>query len=146
MKLFMTALYFGLCLQLSAYLCWAFQVFGSSFTYPINTDALNLTGVFDITGFNALIGLSGAAAIMIGGLLLRQGTYAVFAMLLWGIGAFFPIVSTFFLALPNTITALISATGASSDITNPLLVVVSAIFAFAATIYLFGLVLQREMV
>jgi hypothetical protein len=145
LKIFMNALYFGICIQLAAYLCWAFQLFGPAMDYPIHSSAASLSSLFDLSAFNAIVGIGGAAAILISGLLLRVGTYAVYAMLIWGFGAFFPIVRDFFLSLPNTIIALVTATGAGSDITNPLLLVITVIFAFSAFLYLFGLVFQREM-
>jgi hypothetical protein len=148
LKLFANALYFGLSLQLGAYLIWAFQVFGPLLNYPISTQALDLSNPgnwFELNLFNSLVGIGGAAAITIVGILTRTGTYALYAVLIWALGNFVPFVQQFFLALPNTIIALVSSTGASSDITNPLLTVVSIIFAFGAFMYIFGLVFQREM-
>ena len=160
MKLFANTLYFGLSLQLAAYLLWAFQVFGPAINYPIQVNISTLfsvNGFFDLSAFNAIIGIGGASAIMLAGILTRTGTYAIYAVLLWGIGVFINFVKTFFLAIPNTIAALLPAESnpfayingvydpALASTPNPIFIVISVIFAFGAFMYIFGLVFQREM-
>ena len=149
-KLFVNALVFGLALQMTCYLFWAFDVFGGLIAYPIANSAsmASLTGWFDISAFSILVGIGGSIAIGIAGLLLRQGTYAIYAVLLWAIGNFFQFVRDFFLSIPNTISALIPASTNPNPglfAVNPIMVVVSSIFAFGAFMYMFGLVFQREM-
>ena len=146
-KLFINALVFGIALQMVCYLFWAFDVFGGLVVYPISNMS-SMTSWFDISAFSILVGIGGSIAIGIAGLLLRQGTYAIYAVLLWAIGNFFPFVRDFFLTIPNTISALIpAATNPNPSLfpINPIMIVVSSIFAFGAFMYMFGLVFQREM-
>jgi hypothetical protein len=80
-------------------------------------------------------------------LLLKQGTYAVYAMLLWAIGVMFNLISTFLLVIPNTLSALLPAsTNPNPDLfpVNPLIVVIVLIFTFGAWWYMFGLTIQRD--
>jgi hypothetical protein len=149
-KLFMNALVFGIALQMTCYLFWAFNVFGGLVVYPISSASTmsGMAGWFDISAFSVLVGVGGSIAIGIAGLLLRQGTYAIYAVLLWAIGNFFPFVRDFFLTIPNTISALIpSVTNPNPTLfpINPIMIVISSIFAFGAFMYMFGLVFQREM-
>ena len=149
-KLFVNALVFGLALQMTCYLFWAFDVFGGLIAYPISNSAsmVSLTGWFDLSAFSWIVGVGGSVAIGLAGLLLRQGTYAVYAILLWALGSFFPFVRDFFLTIPNTISALIPASTNPNPTlfaVNPIMVVISCIFAFGAFMYMFGLVFQREM-
>jgi hypothetical protein len=116
-----------------------------------------MAGWFDISAFSVLVGIGGSIAIGIAGLLLRQGTYAIYAVLLWAIGNFFPFVRDFFLTIPNTIAALIPPESnpfaypngvfdpTVSPLTSPLFIIISSIFAFGAFMYMFGLVFQRDM-
>jgi hypothetical protein len=74
-------------------------------------------------------------------------------MLLWGIGTAFKVIQTFFLAIPNTIAALVPndinpfppdpITGVYP--TNPIAVAVAVIVGYAAFWFLFSLVIQREV-
>lgn len=144
-KLFVNALVFGVALQLTSYLLWAFNVFGGIISYPLG-DVSSLNNIFSLSLFDAVIGVGGAAAIGLAALLLRQGTYAIYAMLLWGIGSMFKVIQTFFLVIPNTLGALIPPEANPNPAVfpvNPLIVVLAAIFLFAAWVYLFKLVIQR---
>jgi len=133
-------------LQAAAYLFWAFNVFGGLIVYPLG-DISALNNVFSINTYSALIGIGGAALIGLAGLLLKQGVYAVYAMLLWAIGVMFSVVQTFVLVIPNTLAAFLpEATNPLPGSTNPLIIVISLFFAFGAWMYMFGLVIQREPV
>ena len=152
MKIFWNALIFGIAVQLTTWVFWAFGVFGDVISYPVPvtniTTLYGPTGIFNITAFGTMVGIGGAAVIGVAGILLRQGTYALYAMTLWGIGQFFPIVSGFFLAIPNTMSALLPAvTNPNPTLfpVNPIMVVVSVIFAFGAFTFMFGLVFNREL-
>jgi hypothetical protein len=110
-------------------------------------DISSLENTFSINIYSALIGVGGAALIGLAALLLKQGVYAVYAMLLWGIGVMFSVVQTFILAIPNTLAALLPASTNPNPAlfpTNPLIIVISMFFAFGAWMYMFGLVIQRE--
>lgn len=147
MKLFINFLVFAVAVQVVCYLFWAFNVFGDLIVYPLG-DVTALSNVFSINTYSALIGIGGAAMIGLAALLLKQGVYAVYAMLLWGIGVMFSVVQTFILAIPNTLAALLpAATNPNPALfpTNPLIIVISLFFAFGAWMYMFGLVIQREV-
>ena len=146
MKLFINFLVLAVALQVVCYLFWAFDVFGGLIDYPLG-DISSLENTFSINIYSALIGVGGAALIGLAALLLKQGVYAVYAMLLWGIGVMFSVVQTFILAIPNTLAALLPAsTNPNTALfpTNPLIIVISMFFAFGAWMYMFGLVIQRE--
>lgn len=144
MKLFWTLLVFGLAFQLGAFLFWAFDVC-PLITYPMG-DVQTVTSTFSIDAFDLMFTGAGIVAIGLAGLLLRQGTYAVYAMLIWAIGTIIPVVSNFFLAIPNVLGALIPAeTNPNPElfVVHPLVFVIVAVFAFAAYWWLFELVTQR---
>ena len=156
-KLFINALVFGVSIQIVAYLFWAFSFFGSLVQYPFGsaTDLNNLNNMFSLNWWTALIGGTGIA-ISIAALLLRQGTYALYALLLFGIGVFFNVVKGFVLAIPNTVAALIPNNASTNPLPptivngvaiyppSPFQVVAGVILVFAGFMYMFGLVIQRE--
>lgn len=146
MKLFMNALIFGVSVQLVSYLFWAFNFFGGIIAYPLG-DVSSLSSVFSVDAFSVLLGIGGGLAIGVAALLLRQGTYAIYALILWAIGSMFKVIQTFFLVIPNTIAGLFPpSTNPNPALfpVNPIVVVLGIIFVFAAWMYLFGLVIQRE--
>jgi hypothetical protein len=153
MKLAIAILYFIVTIQVVSYLFWAFDVFGGLIEYPLG-DVSSLSSIFNIDAYSVLIGVVGAVGIGLAGILLRQGVYAIYAMLLWGFGVIFRVVQTFVLAIPNTIGALIpnstnpfppdAVTGAYPI--HPFIVVIVFLFTFGAWWYFFGIVIQREPV
>ena len=146
-RLFYNIMVLAICIQLVSYSLWSFNFFGGLIQYPFGsaTDLNNLSNMFSITSFNALLGIGGAALIGLAALLLRQGTYALYAMLLWAIGVFFNIVKGFVLAIPNTVAALLpSSTNPGSGV-NPLQVVIGFIVLFAGFMFLFEMVIQRNV-
>ena len=138
---------FAISLQLISYLLWSFNFFGGVIQYPFGSaaDLNNLSNTFSLTGFNALLGIGGAALIGLAALLLRTGTYALYAMLLWAIGVFFNIVKGFVLAIPNTLAALLPASTNPGSGLNPLQVVIGFIILFAGFMFLFEMVIQRNV-
>jgi hypothetical protein len=147
LKAFYNMLFFAVALQSACFLMSAFKVFGPVLNYPMgdSSSLLSLKSMFQLTPFTAIMGVSGAAAVTIVGILTRSGTYALYAVLIFAIGAFFPIAQYFFLAIPNTIGAIVAATGAGSDIVNPLGVTLGLWVAVWIVLYVFGLFFQREM-
>lgn len=146
-KLFWSMLWFGICIQLAAYLTWAYQVFGDSVAYPISIDAPNILGVFSITPYTLMFCGAGAAAIGLGAIVTRSGTYALYAVLIWAIGCFITNVSQFFLAIPNTIGALLPAStnpdpGVFS--VHPVVQMLVIFGTIALWVTLFGYAMQRE--
>ena len=145
-KLFMNLLYLGLAVQLTAYLFWQVNFFGDLVSYPVSVSNLYGSGsMISLNAYSMIIGLAGASVIGVGALLLKTGVYAVFAMLLFGVGVMFTFTQGFFLAIPNTLAAFLPAsTNPVPGSLNPILVVISIIFAFAAFMYFFGLCIQRD--
>ncbi|MFA5365968.1 MAG: hypothetical protein WC325_12365 [Candidatus Bathyarchaeia archaeon] len=152
MKILVNFLIFAMALQIVCYLFWVFNVFGGLIKYPLG-DTSQLSNIFSISAFDAVVGIGGAVGIGLAMLLLKQGTYAIYAMLLWAIGVIFKVIQTFILVIPNTIGALLpnAANPLPPDPTtgvyptNPLVVVVVLIFTFGAWWYMFGLVIQRDV-
>lgn len=147
MRLFYSLLTFGIAFQFACYLFWAFDVTGGLINYPIDLAVMN--NAFAITPFTMMFLAGGAVGIGLAALLLRQGTYAVYAILIWAAGVFLSITAPFFLAIPNTITGLLSPL---LDVTNPFatgtphpfIVVIGAIFGFAIWWFIMELVTQRN--
>jgi hypothetical protein len=154
-NLFYNMLVFGVSLQVIAYIFWAFNVFGAmGLIYPFGSASGALAGITSISSAFALTwwtGLIGGVAIALGiaGLLLRANTYALYAVLLFAIGIFIKDVAPFFLAIPNTLAAIINGVGGNtnplSSGPNPIDVAVGAIFVFALFFYVAELALQRKV-
>lgn len=147
MRGFINMLFLAVALSSACFLCSAFKVFGDTLTYPMGSaaDMLTLNNLFQLTPFTALMGVGGAAAVTIIGILTRSGTYALYAVLIFGIGAFFPILQHFVLAVPNTIYAILTVTGLGADIVNPLVTTVGLWALVWGALYMFGIVFQRDM-
>jgi hypothetical protein len=146
-KLFINFLVYGVSLEAVCYLFWSFNVFGGMIQYPFGSaaDLNSFSNMFSLTSYNALLGIGGAALIGLAALLLRQGTYALYAMLLWAIGMFFNVVKGVVLAIPNTVSALLPVeTNPTPGGINPIYTIVVFIVTFAGFMYLFGLVIQRD--
>lgn len=146
MKLFYTLVTFGVAFQLAAFIFYFFQVV-PYVDYPLgNID--ELTNFFSIDVFDIMFTGSGLVVIGLAGLLLRQGTYAIYAMLIWAIGTILPIIRNFFLVIPNTIGGLMNLVtvgySGAADYVTALVLVFSAIFAYAAFWWLFSMVTQRS--
>jgi hypothetical protein len=144
-KLFINALVFGIAFQLTCYLMWSFNVFGGLVQYPLGTapDLNNLNNMFSIDLWSGLIGATGVVT-GIAMLLLRQGTYALYALLIFALGIFFNIIKGFLIAIPNTIAGIVSMSGLSSAIMGPIATVIGVICVFGGFMYFFGLVIQRD--
>ena len=145
-RLFLEILPFGVALQITCYIFWAFNIFGSSLQYPLG-DVNSIQSVFSVDVFSVLLGLGGAAIIGVAALLFRPNTYAIYAMLLFALGCAFKVVQTFFLAIPNFIAALIPVETNPSVTAfpiHPFIVVITVIVGYAAFWWLFSLVLQRD--
>jgi hypothetical protein len=144
-SLFYELMTLGIGIQLACYLVWSFNMFGSRVVYPLGSasDLTNLNNLFSIDLWSGLIGLAGIG-ISIVTLLLKQNTYAIYAMLLFAFGIFFNIVKTFLFAIPNTVTAIFASANVPAGATTPLQVVIGVIVVFAGFIYLFELAIQRR--
>ncbi len=150
MKGIINVIFFIIALQSACYLCAAFQVFGTAINYPLGggtgMNDLNSYFSFDRLGFTTLMGFGGgAAAATIVGVLTRNGSYALYAMLIFGLGGFIPLIQNFVLAFPNTAMALIASTGAGTDITGPLLATLGVWVGAWGAMYIFGIIFNREV-
>jgi len=145
-KLFINALIFGIAFQLTCYLFWAFSSFGGLIQYPFGdaSQITNLQNMFSLNAWAVLVtGVGVATSIIM--LLLRQGTYALYALLIFALGVFFPVVSTFVLAVPNTVAGLAATMGLSAAVTGPIATFIGVICVFGGFMYMFGLVIQRDV-
>ena len=144
-NLFYNMMIFGIALQLSAYLVWASGVVSGVMQFPLGnySDLMNLNNMFSLNLWSGLVGLAGVG-IGLAALLLKSGTYAIYAVLLFAFGVFFNVVKGFVLAIPNLISALAVAAGLSSSVTSPIAIFVGVIVVFGGFIYLFELAIQRR--
>lgn len=136
---------------------YLFNVFGFNppqVQYPGSLSTM--TSWFNLEPFNLLFTGATAAIVGVAALLLKQGTYAIYAMLLAALGMIIAPVQAFIIAIPNAIGTWIpkeanplayNAGVYNPDYTgiNPIVTVISLIFAFAAYWFIFGLVIQRDM-
>jgi hypothetical protein len=144
-KFFTNLLILGLSVNIVLYLFGAFN-FDPQVQIPGSLSTM--TSWFNLTPFNLLFTGATAAIVGVAALLLRQGTYAIYAMLLAALGMVISPVSAFILAVPNLLGMLLpAATNPNPTLfpINPIIVVVSLIFAFAAYWFIFGLVIQRDL-
>jgi hypothetical protein len=158
-NMFMNMLYFGVSLQLGCFILWAFNIFPAmGVAYPFGSvNALSsINSAFVISPWTAVIGGTGLA-IGILTLLFRAGTYAIYAVLVFAAGVFFSYTYPFFIAIPNTIAALLPPTtnpfayvngvydSSHTTLDNPLYAVVLVIFTVALFIFVFEMFLQRKV-
>lgn len=145
MKLMYNIILFGIVLNISV---WLIQVFGlAPMELPAKYNPLDLTSVFSLDVFTrnfTWVGIGAAAGIA--GLLLRQNTYALYALIILAVATFIPIVNTFIFAIPNMIDAVMYlypefnpfssvATGVFAG-TNPYSLMFIAVGTFAAFFFL----------
>lgn len=154
MKLFYSLLVFGLAFQITAYLFYVFNVC-PFISYPMNLDMANS---FSLTPFDLAFVIAGGAAITIVSVLLRVGTYAIYALPIWVLTTFIPVLKGFVTIIPNTLGAIFGGmleainplpAGSSVNVlgvntSNPIIAVLIGIFGFGAFIFFLGLAAQRE--
>jgi hypothetical protein len=102
------------------------------------------TSWFDLGADSGLVLIfSGTTAVFVGvaSLMLKQGTYAIFAVLIAALGVIIGPVRHFVLAIPNFI---VSSIPAASGYTGPILVLMNGIITFVAYWFIFAMVLQRD--
>jgi hypothetical protein len=153
-KLFYSLLVFGLAFQIAAYLFYVFD-FCPYISYPMSLDIANS---FSLTPFDLAFVVAGGAAITIVSILLRAGTYALYALPIWVLTTFLPILKGFVTVIPNTLGALfgemleaINPLPAGTtvailgvNVSNPLIAVLIGITGFGAFIFFLGLAAQRD--
>ena len=148
-KLFLNIFIFGLSLNIVIFL---FGVFGvdPQVKMPF-MDLSTWSSWFPVSAWEWLLTGAAIAGITLAAVLLRQGTYAIYALLIAALGLILKPVREFILAIPNAIGAwLPDSTNPLPPVggvypPNPITVVIIAIFSFAAFWFIFGLVIQRDV-
>jgi hypothetical protein len=143
MRLFYSLLVFFISFQIIAYLFYVFNVC-PYVSYPMNLDIAN---TFSINYFNIFTAIGGGAAITIVAVLMRVGTYAIYALPIWVIATFIPIFGGFVTVIPNTFGAvfgtLLDAMNPTTG-TNPIISSLIGVVSFAVFIFFLGIASQRE--
>ena len=148
-------LVFGLGVEIVAGLLWSFNFFGGLVQYPFGSasDWLNLHNVFTPDAWMFLITGTGVVVGVLA-LLFKQGTYALYALLIAALGVFYKVVVPFMMVIPNTIAALLpNSTNPNYTIVNglpvyginPIQVAIGIIVGFAIFIFLLEFVIQRKV-
>jgi len=147
MKMLYNILLFALLLSLAA---WLIQVFGlvPFVDMPAKYSPTDISGMFTLEVFtkNFMWTVAAGVAAGIAGLLLRQNTYALYALVIFAVATFLPIISGIVMAIPNMIDAIMYmypaynpfsgvATGVLAG-TNPYSMIFAALGYFAAFFFL----------
>ena len=153
-KFFTNLLLLGLAISIVTYLFGAFN-FDPMVQSPF-IDLNKWQGWFGIDIYNILFASAAAAVAGVTALLLRSGTYAIYAMLIAALGIIIKPVQDIVLAIPNAIGTWLPSSANplaynngvfNPDYTgiNPIIVVIKLIYIFAAFWFLIGLVIQRDI-
>ena len=147
-NLFYSMMVFSVSLEVTAFIFWAFGVLpamGISYPFGNYQSITNLSDLFALNLWSALFAGAGAL-IGIAALLLRQGTYALYAMLLFAIGVMVKPIQWVLLAIPNTLVAILPlSTNPTPGSPNPLEIAVGILVVFAAFIFFLEMVIQRKV-
>jgi len=130
---------------------WLVQVFGliPFVNMPAKYNPTDIAAMFSLEVFakNFMYTLAAGAAAGIAMLLLRQNTYALYALVIFAVGIFLPIVSNFLMAIPNMIDAIMYLYPAYNPLsgvvgsglflgTNPYSMVIAGLGYFAAFFFI----------
>ena len=152
-NIFMELLIFGLCLNSFLFLL---QAYGFGPVVFAIGDLSQWQTWFSL-GPDAALTLifSGATAVSIGvaGLLFKNGTYALYAMLIAALCVIIAPVRYFLTAIPNLIsvvvTTSITGTGASAAqaaaLSSPIMVIIGFLFVVSAFLFIFSKVIGSEV-
>lgn len=145
MRLAYSILLFSFALQAFAYLGEYFNVF-YPFNFGISTAAPAIFGIFQINVITAAVVGGGAIAIGIGAVLTRSGTYALYALLIYGIGVMVTQVQPFILAIPNLLKLIPfpNFAGTNISMSTPIIGFVGGIIVFSWGWFLVELITQRQ--
>lgn len=144
-KTFINLLIFGLALNCVIYLFGAFQINPPGYSTPF-MDLSTWSGWFNFTPWGMLFTAASIAGMTFAAILLRQSTYAIYALLLGALGLIIKPVADFILAIPNAIGKwLPDSTNPIYPLPNPIIVVILLLFSFMAFWFIFGLVIQRDV-
>lgn len=146
-KFFTNLLILGIALNISIYLIGVFGV------NPLSnlqfTDLSSWEGWFDFSALNILLTGGVTAAVGIAAVLLRQGTYAIYAMLLAALSMIISPIQKLVYAIPLAIGSwLPDSTNPLPPVNgvyppNPIFIIISLLYVFGAYWFIFGLVIQR---
>jgi hypothetical protein len=154
MRLMYNIILFSILMNLSVFLI---QVYGlSPAEIPAKYNPFDIAAMFTLETFvkNFMWAGIGVAAGIVA-LLFRQGTYAVYALAIFAVSAFIPIVNTFIFAVPNMIDTIMYmypeynpfssiATGVFAG-TNPISLTLIAVATFAGFMFLMENVTGRNL-
>lgn len=149
MRMFYNLLLFTACLNFSAFLLPYFIALPYHTVFPWNPTDIN--SMFDFSNLASLAGIGiVSTAIGIVMLLMRQGTYALYALLIFAIGVLFKPINALVFAVPNLINALLPSSPGYTWIIlgttfNPIGAVVYAVYTFAIFMFLVELITQRNI-
>jgi hypothetical protein len=134
--------------------CWIVQVFNLvPFSLPPEFSPTDIASMFTLNRFLNNFLYSGVAVVAgLATLLLRQNTFALYALVIFIVGLFLPLVSGFITAIPRLIEGIMALypaynpfEGSMLGFTNPYSIVIMAFGAFAAFMFIVGQVSGREV-
>ncbi len=145
MRLAYNLILLSFAVQSFAYLAWTFNIL-APFNAGLTTQAPSIFGIFNLPDIATGIVGVGAIAIGIGAIITRSGTYALYALLVFGIGLFVTQVQQFFLAIPNLINNMgvnwPTFPGSSITVVTPFIVTFAGLMVFAWGWFLQELITQ----
>lgn len=149
MRLAYALLLFSFALNCFVYLGETFQIFYFTFgvtEYGLATAQPSIFGIFQLNVITAALVGTGALAIGIGAILTRSGTYALYALLIYGIGVFITQVQDFVLAIPRLIYMfdLPNFPGTTTSIAVPFVGFLGGLIVFAWGFFVMELITQRN--
>jgi hypothetical protein len=134
--------------------CFLVQIFDLvPFSLPAEFSPTDIAGMFTLENFLRNFIYSGVAVVAgLATLLLRQNTFALYALVIFVVGLFLPLVSGFIKAIPNLIEGVMALypeynpfSGSMLGFTNPYSIVLFAFGCFAAFMFIVGQVSGREI-
>jgi hypothetical protein len=152
--MFVNVLILGLAISIVTYLFGVYNVDPNTH-FPF-TPLKAWTDWFSITPLGLLLTGAGAAVTGLIMLLTRQGTYAIYAMLITGLGLIIRPIQEIVTAIPTAISMWLPTSTNPLAYTNgvfnpnytglnPIVVVIDLIFLFAAFWFILTLVIQRDI-
>ncbi len=145
MRLAYSLLILSFAFQAAAYLLEIFNVL-YPFNFGLATSSPAIFGIFQINVITGALVGAGAIAIGIGAILTRSGTYALYALLIYGIGVCVTQVQDFFLAIPRLLNLIPfpNFPGTTTSTAMPLIGFLGGLVIFAWGWFLVELVTQRQ--
>jgi hypothetical protein len=151
MKLMYNIMFFALLVSLSAWLVDTFALVPT--TLPAEYTPDSIMSMFSLNLFqNNFMYVGVGVAAGLAGLLLRQNTFALYALVIFGVASFLPILSNIIYALPRMIDTIMVmypeynpfANAGMLSGTNPYSLFLAAIAGFAAWIFIMDMISGRQ--